>query len=150
MENAMAKTNPDGREQNIARQLQQAVNLSSSLERDFGFDSLGWVELNHRVESPFGVTLADKTYATVETVEDLLKALLSNQSNKLGFDHRVLAPMPELEIEEMPHHEKTLVDVLQWHLQRHLQFKGHHRQYRRRYYRFAFRRNCFGTAKYSA
>ncbi|OUS28739.1 hypothetical protein A9Q98_07420 [Thalassotalea sp. 42_200_T64] len=136
----MSKVNPVEKEQKIAvqllklvvklanelhpgSQLQQAIALTSLLERDLGFDSLGRVELIHRVELTFGVTLADNTFATVETVADLLKALLTNQGNKQLFDHEVLTTLSEAEVDEAPHNEKTLVDVLQWHLQRHPQRK---------------------------
>ncbi len=42
-----------------SRQLQQATTLTSLLDRDLGFDSLGRVELVHRVEHTFGAALAD-------------------------------------------------------------------------------------------
>ena len=102
-------------------QLQKAIILTSVLDSDLGFDSLGRVELIHRVENTFGVTLADNTFATVETVEDLLKALLTNQGSKQIFDHQVLTTLSGAEVDKTPHNEKTLVDVLQWHLQRHPQ-----------------------------
>lgn len=134
----MSKPNKDEKEQNITRQLlelvgklaselhpgrqpQQAITLASLLDHDLGFDSLGRVELIHRVEHSFGVILADNAFATVETVEDLLKALLTNQSNKQIFDHDILEALSGAEVDEAPHNEKTLVDVLQWHLQRHPQ-----------------------------
>ncbi|WP_084605628.1 AMP-binding protein [Psychromonas aquimarina] len=134
----MSKINPVEKEQNTAQQLlelvgklaselhpgsqlQQTVILTSLLDRDLGFDSLGRVELIHRVEHTFGVTLADNTFAAVETVEDLLKALLTNQGGKQIFDHEVLAALSGAEVDEAPHNMKTLVDVLQWHLQRHPQ-----------------------------
>ena len=101
------------------RQLQQAITLTSKLEHDLGFDSLGRVELIHRVEHTFAVTLANNTFATVETVQDLLKAILTNQGNKQIFDHEVLAALPGAEVDQAPLNEKTLVEVLQWHLQKH-------------------------------
>ncbi|WP_372882774.1 AMP-binding protein [Psychromonas sp.] len=132
----MAQLNPVEKQQKTTQQLlqvvsklanelhpnsqsQQSVTLTSLLDRDLGFDSLGRVELIHRVEHTFAVTLADNSFATVETVQDLLKAVLSNQGNKQIFDHQVLTTMPGPEVDETPYNEKTLVDVLQWHLRRH-------------------------------
>ncbi len=134
----MSKVNSVEKEQQIAQQLleltvklanelhpssplQQATTLTSLLGRDLGFDSLGRVELIHRVEHTFGVTLEDNTFATVETVEDLLEAVLTNRGDKQLFDREVLGALTEAEVDDAPHNEKTLVDVLQWHLQRHPQ-----------------------------
>ncbi len=100
-------------------QLQKAMTLRSQLDSDLGFDSLGRVELIQRVEHTFGVWLADNTFATVESVEDLLKALLANRGSKQVFDHEVLATLSLGDVDDIPVNEKTLIDVLHWHLQRH-------------------------------
>lgn len=132
----MSKVNPVEKEQKIAQQLlelvgklanelhpssrlQHTIMLTSLLDSDLGFDSLGRVELIHRVEHTFGVTLADDTFATVETVQDLLTTLLTHQGNKQIFSHAVLATLSGAQVDDTPQNEKTLVDVLQWHLQRH-------------------------------
>lgn len=100
-------------------QLPQAISLSSQLDSDLGFDSLGRVELIQRVEHTFGVSLADSTFATVESVADLLKALLTSRGSKQVFEHDVLTALSLGEVDDTPVNEKTLVDVLHWHLQRH-------------------------------
>lgn len=134
----MSKLNPVAEPQNTAQQLlqvvsklvnelhpnselQQTIMLTSSLDRDLGFDSLGRVELIHRVENTFSVRLSDNSFATVETVADLLKVILSSQGCEQVFDHEVLTSLSGAEVNQVPYNEKTLVDVLQWHLQRHPQ-----------------------------
>lgn len=132
----MLKVNPVEKEKKIAQQLlelvgklanelhpssqlQQSIALSSQLDSDLGFDSLGRVELIQRVEHSFGVSLADDTFSTVESVEDLLKALLASQGGKQVFDHNVLTSLSLSNVDDCPVNEKTLIDVLHWHLQRH-------------------------------
>jgi len=55
----------------------RVLTLDSSLERDFGFDSLGRVELVLRVEQRFGVRLSEHLLATAETPRDVLRAILA-------------------------------------------------------------------------
>ena len=56
--------------------------LDSSLDRDLGFDSLAQVELLARIEKSFNVTLSEQILATVDTVRDLLRAVLSSGARK--------------------------------------------------------------------
>ncbi len=132
----MSETKPNTGEQETARQLLQLVaglaselhpdnpsplnvRLSSRLDADLAFDSLGRVELIHRVETTFGVTLAETAFASVETVADLLDAVLAGESGKPLFDRRSLADLSLAEVDEMPERAQTLVEVLEWHLKRH-------------------------------
>ena len=134
----VSPTNPVTNEEKIARQLltlvgklvselhpgsqaTKAIKLSSKLDSDLAFDSLGRVELIHRIENTFGISLADNTFATVESVTDLLNAILTNKGNTALFEHEVLANLALGEVDERPVNEKTLMDVLHWHLQRHPQ-----------------------------
>lgn len=79
---------PDGRRvlaivQEVAREVHgdalrtAGLELSHSLERDFGFDSLTRLELAHRLEREFGRVIADDALALAETPAELLRALSS-------------------------------------------------------------------------
>ena len=48
------------------------AGLNSSLERDWGFDSLSRAELLLRVERAFSVRLPERLLGEAETLEDLL------------------------------------------------------------------------------
>jgi 1-acyl-sn-glycerol-3-phosphate acyltransferase len=107
------------------------VALSSSLDRDLGFDSLARVELLSRVEHAFGVPLGEEVLTAVETPADLLAAL----ENALQAQPTVVtptgsptpqagrrpAPEPVTPAGEwsQPRSAATLLDVLSWHVQRH-------------------------------
>ncbi len=108
----------------LATELQRSpparvLTLDSSLERDFGFDSLGRVELVLRLEQRFGVRLSEQLMATAETPRELLRAVLDRESGP--------APAAALEVvharvggvEGEPTGVATLIDALRWHVQRH-------------------------------
>ena len=108
----------------LATELQRApparvLTLDSSLERDFGFDSLGRVELVLRVERRFGVRLSEQLMATAETPRDVLRAVLTPSA--------AAAPPAAVEavhasvgaVEGAPSDAATLAEVLVWHLERH-------------------------------
>ena len=56
--------------------------LDSSLDRDLGLDSLAQVEFLVRIEKSFNISLPEQTLATVDTVRDLLRAVLSAGAGK--------------------------------------------------------------------
>ncbi|WP_081857956.1 AMP-binding protein [Thiomonas sp. FB-Cd] len=93
--------------------------LDSSLDRDLGFDSLARVELILRIENAFSVRLPENTLALAETPRDLLNAV------KAAGKVTSLAPAVVLERNRsepdqgQPLDASTLLDVLDWHLQRH-------------------------------
>ncbi|GGK54914.1 AMP-binding protein [Amphritea balenae] len=97
------------------------LNLDSSLDRDFAFDSLGRVELLLRLERTFDVALSDALLNTAETPRDLLRAVLGGQRRISG------SVLPEIESVDavlkeaciVPEQAETLTDVLEWHLQNH-------------------------------
>lgn len=102
-------------------QVQNRVKLNSKLDSDLAFDSLGRVELIHRIEHTFGISLPDNSFATVESVTDLLSAILTSQGNRPLIEHDFLAKLSLDELDERPEKEQTLVDVLHWHLSHHAQ-----------------------------
>ncbi|MDP6875121.1 MAG: AMP-binding protein [Alphaproteobacteria bacterium] len=94
------------------------ITLDSALDRDLGFDSLGRVELLSRLERDFDVTLPEQLIATADTPRDLLRALHGAQ----GRGHVPIARTAEnLSLGEAaaPDGAQTLVDALQWHVERH-------------------------------
>ncbi|HEY0510531.1 MAG TPA: AMP-binding protein, partial [Thermoanaerobaculia bacterium] len=109
--------------QGLAQELQPGrrprdPSLDDSLERDLGLDSLGRVELLARVEKRFGVRLPDEVLGAAETPRDLLQALAAAHpaaAPKEGFD--VLTPLAAGEA--APDRTRTLLEVLDWHAQRH-------------------------------
>ncbi|MBE9536683.1 MAG: AMP-binding protein [Proteobacteria bacterium] len=94
------------------------LSLDSLIERDLGIDSLGMVELLHRVEDRFSVVLPEQVLSSSETPRDLLRAVLAAGS---GAAKTEALPRPYIlpETEGVPHHTKTLLDVLEWHVNAH-------------------------------
>ncbi len=101
-----------------------AVGLSSRLDRDLGFDSLGRVELVLRLEQRFGVHLPATALSLAETVADLI-ALVNSAANAGGIQPRFAAvPGPILALRPLlgtPRTATTLNEVLAWHAERHPQ-----------------------------
>lgn len=97
----------------------KSAGLDSSLDRDFGLDSLGRMELMSRIERNFGVVLSERVYAEAETPRDLVRAIsgLSAEKGKAGNIERVNACLEG--ILEYPHDAQTLSDVLNWHVEAH-------------------------------
>ncbi len=96
----------------------QALRLDASLERDLGVDSLGRMELLHRVEGYFDISLSEQAFAAAETVRDLLRLVLGAA---VGPQLGTFEQVQDLRLdatEELPHAAKTLPEVLGWHLAR--------------------------------
>jgi len=51
----------------------QAISLDASLERELGIDSLGRVELFHRIENTLSLRLSEKALAEAESLQELIK-----------------------------------------------------------------------------
>ncbi|MCF6281692.1 MAG: AMP-binding protein [Candidatus Polarisedimenticolaceae bacterium] len=103
------------------------ITLTSSLDYDLGFDSLGRVELMARVERTFGVTLSHEQLHGIETPLDLLNALNSSTESRItwraGQRHEKLSDVTE----STPQHAETLPEVLSWYVdhypdRRHITF----------------------------
>jgi len=97
------------------------VTLDSALDRDLGFDSLGRVELLRRIERRYGARLAETMFAAAETPRDLLQALRQGDTAPPAVQQVPLRPqaVEEPGAQEIPTLAKTLVEVLDWHVQAH-------------------------------
>lgn len=112
----------------LARELDPVRDLraemTSSIDRDLGIDSLARVELLLRVEKAFGVHLPERTLAEAETVADLLAALRrapqAQSVSPVVAVPRTAAPAAE----GRPEEAETLAGVLAWHVARHAD-RGH-------------------------
>jgi 1-acyl-sn-glycerol-3-phosphate acyltransferase len=94
------------------------AGLESSLERDWGFDSLSRAELLLRVERAFSVRLPPNLLGEAETLTDLLPAL-EGATVQLSVDSARRAPLAEGMAEPAPAGAETLTEVLDWHVAQH-------------------------------
>ncbi|HEY4998290.1 MAG TPA: AMP-binding protein, partial [Usitatibacter sp.] len=93
--------------------------LDSSLEPDLGIDSLARVELLLRLERAFDVRLPQNLLAAAETPRDLLRAVLAG--TRRGSEALAATPIaqPGGGVAQAPDTCTTLVEALDWHVQRH-------------------------------
>ncbi len=101
------------------RSAARPVTLDSSLDRELGFDSLGRMELLARIERHFAVAVPEGLFTEAETPRDLLRALLGASGPKSGFAAGEVTRAALGEADATPHAARTLVDVLNWHVQYH-------------------------------
>jgi 1-acyl-sn-glycerol-3-phosphate acyltransferase len=95
------------------------VSLDSSLDRDFGLDSLGRVELLVRLERALRVRLPESLLAEAGTPRDLVVGALAARSAG--------AVPPDLQVRDLllgpvasaPDEARTLIEVLDWHCREH-------------------------------
>ena len=94
------------------------AGLNSSLDRDWGFDSLSRAELLLRIEHAFSVRLPEKLLSDAETLQDLVSAVAGAQRRpSLAAAARHM--IAEETAEPAPAEAATLTDVLDWHVLRH-------------------------------
>lgn len=90
---------------------QNAISLKASLTRDLGVDSLGKVELFHRIEDAFNVQLNEQTMIQADTLQDLAKAIITAPDFKqISTVQQALTTENQSSYD--PIHAKTLVEVL--------------------------------------
>lgn len=94
------------------------VSLHSHLERDLGLDSLARAELLLRLGREFGSTFSDQALSDAETPLDLLREIGRRDSALSG---KPLDVLPETLESGLPTQAKTLIDVLEWHVDKHPQ-----------------------------
>ena len=95
------------------------ISLDSTLGKDLGLDSLGRVELMHRIERRFGVLPPERLFAEAETPRDLLRALL--QASPAGGSPASVefAKLVLDGVQSFPRHAETLLEALDWHVTQH-------------------------------
>ena len=99
------------------------LGLDHSLERDYGLDSLSRAELLLRIERELGVEPEETLLSEAETPRDLLRVLIAapagTSSASASVPSGVISESDESEIQYPPDSIATLVDVLDWHAERH-------------------------------
>ncbi len=97
------------------------VALDSSLDKDLGLDSLGRAELISRLEKAFAVGLAEGLVASAETPRDLLRAVQAAGDLPVPAATAAVEPVLEAldEPEAAPDRARTLLEALEWHVERH-------------------------------
>ncbi|MCW5747550.1 MAG: AMP-binding protein [Alphaproteobacteria bacterium] len=101
------------------RRAAQRAGLDSSLDQDWGFDSLTRAELLLRVERAFGVRLPEHLLGEAETLRDLLSALGRARATLPGVPE-IVPHVPAAEpAEPAPQSAATLTEVLDWHVRQH-------------------------------
>ncbi|HSP16565.1 MAG TPA: AMP-binding protein [Thermoanaerobaculia bacterium] len=92
------------------------LDLDSSIDRDFGLESLARAELLHRIEQEFGVELSDVVLTTAERPRDLVHAVLQ-AARRNPRKHLPAAIEAVREVEGFAR-AATLTEVLERHLER--------------------------------
>ena len=96
------------------------AGLDSALDKDLGLDSLARVELLARIEQAFSIRLPDDLLGSAETPRDLLHALATGTTAAAGGAGKQASWVaPAVTEEGSPASAATLVEVLQWQVQRH-------------------------------
>jgi acyl carrier protein len=93
--------------------------LDSSLDRDLGLDSLSRVELLARIEQTFNISLPEQLLVTVDTVRDLLRAILGASAARADALTREAAALTLDRVDDTPLAAETLVEVVEWHVRNH-------------------------------
>jgi acyl carrier protein len=94
------------------------VTLDSALDKDLGLDSLARVELVLRLEREFAVSLPEQALATSETPRDLLRFLLSSAGQAPRAADTSVASLVQSERVPPPANARTLVEALEYHVER--------------------------------
>ncbi len=98
----------------------QAVTLNASLERELGIDSLGKVEILHRIERKFAVQLSESAIIEAETINDLIN--LIQHAHPYNAQHakstqKFASPLQDTFIDLSS--IKTVSEILQQHANSH-------------------------------
>jgi len=94
-------------------------SLDARLEQDYGFDSLGRVELLVRIERRFGVSLPESVLSSAETPRDLVRAMAAAGPARRAHAAALERATALAAEAETPDEAATLPEVLAWHVRRH-------------------------------
>jgi 1-acyl-sn-glycerol-3-phosphate acyltransferase len=97
------------------RRAADRAGLDSSLDRDWGFDSLSRAELLLRVERAFGTHLPEQLLGEAETLRDLVNALAKAKARVAAPPERASRTPTSEPAEPAPDTATTVTDVLDWH-----------------------------------
>ena len=97
----------------------QNLSLDSSFDTEMGLDSLTRVEFINRIENRFSVQLSEQSMFGVETPRELLREILSSNSDLRSYDDPEVSQIELDQVQQQPIQAQTLVDVLKWHLRAH-------------------------------
>lgn len=86
------------------------LHLNASIEKELGFDSLGKVELFHRIERAFAIELDETTIIEVENLNDLIEAIDKANPPRHYFTKEFSAGIETIDIDVSQ--SETLVEVL--------------------------------------
>jgi 1-acyl-sn-glycerol-3-phosphate acyltransferase len=95
------------------------VSLDSSIDRDFGLDSLGRVELLVRLERKLHVRLPESLLGGAATPRDLVAGVLAARSAALAAPDVAVRNLVLGPAASAPEDALTLIDVLEWHCREH-------------------------------
>lgn len=93
-----------------------SVHLNHSLQNTLGIDSLGRSELLSRIETEFEVQINEALFFEAETVSDLLKLL--KKPGPILAETQEIPVITPLEMTPAPAQASTLIEVMDWHLER--------------------------------
>lgn len=95
------------------------VALDDDLERTLGIDSLARMELMLRLEQAFQVRMPETLVQAAQTPRDLMRALAAaSPRHGMAPGAAEAAPVPAPAGTPLPRQAQTLIDVLQWHVDR--------------------------------
>ena len=96
----------------------RAVTLDSKLTEDLGLDSLARTEALLRIQQCFDTSLPD-TALLAETARDLVQMLEAKDRPLSPHGPSSVPASPLTGLTEEPTHARTLVEVVDWHAERH-------------------------------
>ena len=108
-----------GSELKLSPMLLDGLELDTPLDSGLGLDSLTRVEFLARIEKHFDVSLPQSAFSNVATPRELLREIVNAGSDRHGLPDETIASLTLGTTGATPGQARTLLDVLDWHLQSH-------------------------------